>query len=128
MASPMTRNAMNITAMSGSSVATIPLVAATVAASAPRAGGSASLVLLISDLLQPVDGLTVELFLNGDVRHGRGRRRAVPVLLVRWEPDDVARPDFLDRAALALSKAEPGRHDERLPEWVRVPCRASARL
>ena len=39
-------------------------------------------------------------FLNGDVRHGRGRRGAVPVLLARREPDHVARPDFLDRAAL----------------------------
>src|SRR5207302_10627174 len=40
-----------------------------------------STVLLVADLLHPVDGLAVELFHNGDVRHGRGRRGAVPMFL-----------------------------------------------
>ena len=47
-------------------------------------------VLLVADLLHPVDGLAVERFLDGDVRHRRGRRRAVPVLLAGREPDHVA--------------------------------------
>src|SRR3954470_2608234 len=117
----MTRNAMNITAMSGRSVATIP-----VGASAARACDSTALVLLITDLLHPVHGLAVELFLNGDVRHRRGRGRAMPVLLVRWEPHHVSRPDLLDRAAVALGKAEAGCDDQRLPERMGVPRRARA--
>ena len=67
-------------------------------------------------------------FLDGDVRHGRGRRGAVPVLLARREPDHVARPDFLDRAAPALRPAAAGRHDQGLAQRVRVPCRAGAGL
>src|SRR6266566_9842624 len=38
----------------------------------PRSG----LVLFVADLFHPVGGLAVELFLNGDVRHGRGCRGA----------------------------------------------------
>ena len=38
-------------------------------------------IVLIADLLHPVDGLSVELFLNRDVRHGRCWRSAMPMLL-----------------------------------------------
>src|SRR2546427_5931793 len=38
------------------------------------------LVLLVGDLLHPIDDLPVELFLDGDVRHGRGGRCAMPML------------------------------------------------
>src|SRR3954463_11711238 len=68
-------------------------------------------VLLVRHFLHPVDGLAVELFLNGDVRHEGGGRRAVPVLLARREPDHVAGTDLLDRAALALHPAATGRDD-----------------
>src|SRR4051812_40022584 len=37
-------------------------------------------VLLVADVLEPVHRLALELLLHGDVRHRRGRRRAVPVL------------------------------------------------
>jgi hypothetical protein len=40
----------------------------------------------------------IELFGDGDVRHGRGGRGAVPVLLAGRDADDVAGPDLLDRA------------------------------
>src|SRR5262245_1002526 len=89
---------------------------------------SSSLVLFVADLLHPVDDLAVELLLNGDVRHSGGRCGAVPVLLARREPDHVARPDLLDRAAPALSQAAARRHDERLTERVGVPGGARARL
>jgi hypothetical protein len=56
-----------------------------------------------ADLFHPVDGFSVELLLNGDVAHGRRRRCAVPVLLARRKPDDVARPDFFDRSAPRLA-------------------------
>jgi len=42
-------------------------------------------VLLVPDLLQPVGGLAVEIFLNGDVRHGCGCRGAMPVFLSRQD-------------------------------------------
>jgi hypothetical protein len=86
----------------------------------PRWLGRAS-VLLIADLFQPVDYLAVLLFLNGDVRHGRGWRGAVPMFLARREPDHVTRVDFLNRSAPALCPAATGRDDERLAERVRVP-------
>ena len=58
----------------------------------------------------------------------RGRRRAVPVLLAGREPDDVAGPDLLDRAALALRPAAAGGDDQRLAERMRVPGGARAGL
>ena len=66
------------------------------------------------DLLQPVDGFAVEPLLNGDVRHRGGRRRAVPVLFARREPDDVAGANLLDRAAPSLRQSAAGGDDERL--------------
>jgi len=51
-----------------------------------------------------------------------GRRRgAVPMLLVRRKPDYIARPDFLDRSALALRPPNARRDDQRLTEWMRMP-------
>src|SRR5438067_4990530 len=76
-------------------------------------------VLFVADLLHPVDGLAVELFLDGDVRHGRGCRGAVPMLLTRREPDHVTWPDLLDRAAPALGPAAAGGHDQGLASgWL----------
>src|SRR5712692_155008 len=90
----------------------------------PRSG----LVLFVADLFHPVDGLAVETFLNGDVRHGRGGRGAVPMLLTRREPDHVPRPNFLDRTAPALYPAEALRQDQGLAQRVAVPCGPSAGL
>src|SRR5215207_7903759 len=90
----------------------------------PRSG----LVLFVGDLLHPVDGKAVECLLNGDVRHRRGRRGAVPVFLIGLEPDHISRMDFLDRAALALYQAAACRDDKDLAKWMGVPCRASAGL
>src|ERR1700688_1745828 len=78
-------------------------------------------VLFVANLFHPVDGLTVELFLNGDVRHGRGRRSAMPMLLARREPDHVTRPDLIDRASPALREAVASRHDQGLAQRVGVP-------
>ena len=44
----------------------------------------------VADLSHPVHHFTVEVFLNGAVRHGRGRRGAVPMLFTRRKPDNVA--------------------------------------
>ena len=53
---------------------------------------------------------------------------AVPVLLARREPDHVARPDLLDRAAPRAAPAAAGRHDQGLAQRVGVPCGAGAGL
>jgi len=39
------------------------------------------LILVVADFFHPVDDVAVELFLNGDMRHARGRRGSMPVLL-----------------------------------------------
>src|SRR5439155_16834029 len=85
-------------------------------------------VLLVGNLLHPLDGLPVKLFLNGDVRHGRGWRGPVPVLLTRRNPDHVARPNLLDRPTPVLGAPAAGRHDQGLPQGMRVPRGARAGL
>jgi hypothetical protein len=77
-------------------------------------------------VLHPVDDLAVERFRNRNMRHRCGRRRAVPVLLARREPDDITRPDLLDRPTLALREAAAGRYDPVCPsgcvcQAVRAP-------
>src|SRR5690349_15525077 len=79
-----------------------------------RGGPASGSVLFVADRLHPFDHLTVEALLDGDVRHGRGRRRPVPVLLARRKPDDVAGMDLLDRPAPPLREAGAGGHDQRL--------------
>src|SRR5262245_4785499 len=94
-----------------------------------NAAAAASLaVLLIADLFQPVHGPALDRFLDGDMRHRRRRRCAVPVLLAGRKPDHVARPDLLDRAALALRPAAAERDDQGLAERMGMPGGASARL
>src|SRR3954447_23562819 len=61
--------------------------------------------------------------LTDNVRHGRTRRRPVPVLLTRREPDHVAGVHLHDRAALPLAPAAAGRDDEGLAQRVGVPRR-----
>ena len=100
---------------------------------ATRSAGTSTIsksgpVLFVANLLHPVDGLAVELFLDCDVRHRRGRCSAMPVLLARREPNHIAGLDFLDRSALALGPAATGRDNQRLTKRVRMPSRPGARL
>ena len=83
-----------------------------------------SLVLFVADLFHPLDSFTVEIFLNGDMRHTRGCRSSMPVFLTRRDPDDITLPDFLDLTAPLLNPAGAGRHDQYLAERVGVPCSA----
>src|SRR5678816_3833726 len=78
-------------------------------------------VLVVAHMLEPLHGLAVEHFLDGDVCHRRRRCRAVPVLLARREPHDVAGADLLDRTTLTLREPAAEEHDERLAERVSVP-------
>src|SRR5436189_1664081 len=85
-------------------------------------------VLLVGDFLHPVDDLAVELFLDGDVGHGGGRRGAMPMLLACRARDNITRSNDLDRPAPALHKTAAGRHDERLTQRMRVPIAPRAGL
>src|SRR5438876_1987293 len=82
----------------------------------------------MADLFHPVHHFAVECFLNGDVRHRRGRRRAVPMLLVRRKPDYVAGANLFDGLAVALRPPKPRCNNQRLTEWMRMPGGAGARL
>jgi len=82
------------------------------------AAARSGLVLFVADLFHPVGGLAVETFLNGDMRHSRGWRGAVPVFLTRLEPDHVTWPNVLDRTTPALYPAAASRHDQVLAQRV----------
>src|SRR6478672_392051 len=86
------------------------------------------LVFLIAHLLHPLDNFATERFLNRDMGHGRGRRRAMPMLFVLRAPHHVPGSYLCFGTALALHPAAPGCHDECLTERVSMPRRAGARL
>src|SRR5258708_2914655 len=86
------------------------------------------LVLFVADLFHPVDGLAVETFLNGDVRHGRGWRGTMPMFLSRLKPDHVPRTNVLDWTTPALDPAIASRHNQGLAQGVSMPGGPSARL
>src|SRR5512135_1183111 len=93
-----------------------------------RISGLSFQIFFVCDLLHPGDRRAVQGFLDRDVGHGRGRRRAVPMLHVGRAPDDIAGTDFDDRLAFTLRPADTGGDDQGLAERVRVPCRARARF
>src|SRR4051812_3341919 len=80
--------------------------------------GGRGLVLLVADLLEPIDVLTVERLLQRDVHHAGVRRGAVPVLLARWDPHRVAGADLLHRTAPRLHPAAAHQHVQRLTEGM----------
>src|ERR1700683_245094 len=85
-------------------------------------------VLFAADLFHPIDGASVQRLLDGDMRHRGRRRRTVPMLLTGRKPDNIARPDFLPRAAPTLHPSEPGGDNQRLAERMRMPGGAGSRL
>src|SRR5438874_8352632 len=89
---------------------------------------NSELVFFIAHFFHPIDDFPVQRLLNGNVSHCGRRRSAVPMLLVRRKPDHITRPDFLDRPAPTLRPPNARRDDQRLTEWMRVPCGASTRL
>src|SRR6266436_3733810 len=87
-----------------------------------------SVVLVVADLFHPIDGLPVDLLLNGDMRHSRGWGSTVPMLLARWEPDDIAGVNLLNRTTLTLDPTAAGCHDQGLPQRMCMPRGACAGL
>src|SRR4051794_1744084 len=72
-------------------------------------------------MLHPVNDLAVELLLDGDVCHARGRRGSVPVLFAGRKPDHIAGTNLLDRAAFALRPATARCDDESLSKRMYMP-------
>jgi hypothetical protein len=97
-----------------------------------RGGGSrvpsgiSSAVLLVADLLHPLDILSVEIFLNGDVRHARRGRRSMPVFLTGRDPHHIAVADFLCWTTPLLNPTGASRHDQGLTQRVGVARRPRA--
>src|SRR5438132_629634 len=85
-------------------------------------------ILFVADLFHPVNRLAVQRLLNSDMNH-RGRwRRAMPMLLVGFKPNDIAGSDFFNLPAPTLNPPKAGRDDQRLTEWMRMPGGAGARF
>src|SRR6266567_1445519 len=90
----------------------------------PRTGE----IFLVGHLLHPGDVRSVYCFLDRDMRHGGGGRRAVPVLVAGRAPDHVAGADFVTRLPLALRPAGAQRDDEGLAKRMAVPRGPGSRL
>src|SRR5436305_151666 len=86
--------------------------------SGPAASQTSLLILIVGDLLHPINVLSVDGFLDGDVRHGRTRRSPVPMLEPRRKPHHVAGVDFFNGTALALHPSKTGGDNQRLSERV----------
>ena len=84
--------------------------------------------MLVGDVFQPIDNLAIEAFLDCDVGEGSSWGSAVPMLLTRRKPNDVAGMNFLDGAAIFLHPAAAGSHDEGLSKGMGVPGGACSRL
>src|SRR5215204_6482583 len=85
-------------------------------------------VLLVGDVLEPGHVDAVLVLVQGEVDEPARRRRAMPMLLVRRDPDRVAGADLLDRAVPFLHPPDAGDDVQRLPERMGVPGRARAGL
>ena len=68
-------------------------------------------ILFVADFFQPVNGFALELFLNGNVRHRRSRRGAMPMFFAWCETDYVTGPNFFDGAAPVLRAPATSRDD-----------------
>ena len=67
--------------------------------------------MFVGYVLQPIYDLTIETLLNRDVRHGRGRCGAVPMLLPGRKPDHITRVNLLDGAPFLLSPTAAPSHN-----------------
>src|ERR1700682_5022695 len=67
-----------------------------------------AVVLLVRDVLEPVDVVAVEMLLQGDVHHVGVGSGAVPVLFGGRDPDRVAGPDLADGFPPQLDPAHAG--------------------
>jgi hypothetical protein len=104
------------------------LTAAFLSISGYLKGVSLPVVLVVADFLHPLDDLTVELFLNGDMGHSHGWRSTMPVLLTRRKPNHIAGMDLLDGNAFMLCSTATAGDNQGLTQRMGVPCCSSAGL
>ena len=72
-----------------------------------RCESKSPLVLLVRDMLHPLNHFAVQLFLQGNVRHRGGGGRAMPMLFVGRKPDHVTGVNLFHRAAFVLCPPQP---------------------
>ena len=85
-------------------------------------------VLCVGDVFHPVDRLSVQALLDGDVCHAGRRCCSVPVLFTGREPDHIAGANLLDGSTLSLHPPAARRHYQSLAERMCMPCRPCAWL
>src|SRR4051794_34452025 len=85
-------------------------------------------IFLVGHVFHPLDMRAIERFLHRDMDHAGVRPGAVPMLLVRRNPDCVAGLDLADRSAFRLHTTDTRYDVQRLPERMRMPRRARAGL
>ena len=78
-------------------------------------------IFLIADLFQPIDDLSVERFLNGDVAHPRRCSRLVPMFFAGRTHDHIAGADFPLRSVPTPHPAAAGGDDEFLADTLLWP-------
>lgn len=85
-------------------------------------------ILFVAHFFHPINDFAIEIFCNGDVRHGRGGRSAVPMLFAGRKPNNVAGADFFHGSVFALRPAATGCDNESLAQRMRMPCGSRAGL
>ena len=85
-------------------------------------------ILVVTNLFHPVNRFAIEVFLDGHMRHGCGRRSAVPMFLTWRDRDHISWSNFLTRSAPTLHPTAARRHNQGLAQRVTVPGCPRARL
>jgi len=83
-------------------------------------------ILIVGNLLHPVDALSVESLGDGDVDHRRGGCRAMPMFLAGRYPNDIAGSDILLWASFRLHPAHAEGDNQGLAQRMRMPGRSCA--
>jgi hypothetical protein len=75
-------------------------------------------VIRVADLFHPLHNRSIQVFLNGKMRHPAVRRGSVPVLLTGWDRHHVTGANLLHRGAPALYASDPCNDDQHLAARV----------
>src|SRR3954447_14640239 len=78
-------------------------------------------IFFIAYHFHPGDGIAIEFFCDGGMRHRGGWRGSVPVLCSGWNPDDIPFSYLLNMASPLLNPTKPGCNDQSLAEGVCMP-------
>ena len=78
-------------------------------------------IFFIAYLFHPGDGMAIEFFCDGGMRHRSGWCGSVPVFRSRRNPDDIPFSYLLNRPSPLLNPTNPGCNDQSLAEGVCMP-------